>query len=214
MDNKFPVTVIVPIEDAMATPLHRWSGVEISGNCFEGNSIAGDLKVIGVQQNNIFPQNRNPNALIALIERSKRLSEESLEYRNMLDELQSFLTTRSDRTVIGLEAKLAGGGRPDLVEDALYLEGRFARRLAQGQHSPSTIAMFLHCLSAINSAFSSYIMPLIKIGETHLVVDAAIKLHVIDPIYEELVNVDCSLNVQVVRGMLYFLTGKCHIMWK
>ena len=213
MSDKFPVALVAPKDRALVASSHMWPGVEITGNCIESNTIRGDLKIIGVQTN-IIPQARNPNALIALIERSKRLSEESLEYCNMLDELQSFLTARSDRKIIGLEAKLTGGGRADLIDDALFLEGRFARRLAQGQHSPSSTAMFLHCLSAINSAFSSYIVPLIRTGETFLVVDAAIKLHVVDPVYEELAHVDCSLNIQMVRGMLYFLTGKCHIMWK
>lgn len=213
MSVNYPVTVIVPDDDDALVSRPLRALVEIAGNHIADNAIAGDLKIIGVQTN-IIPPARNPNALLALIERSKRLSEESLEYCNMLEELQSFLTIRSDRKIIGLEAKLAGGGRADLLDDALFLEGRFARRLAQGQHSPSTIAMFLHCLSSINSAFSAYIMPLIRSGATYVVVDAAIKLHVIDPVYEELAYVDCSLNAQMVSGMLYFLTGKCHIMWK
>ena len=204
------LTVLVPKQQSVIQ--HYPSSVNVKGNTISNNSVDGDLIVAGVQ--NIFQARaRNPNALLALIERSKTLAEDSVEYRNMLDELQSFLAIRPGRKIIGLEAKLTGGGREDLIEDAIYLEGKFARRLAQGQHSPSTIAMFLHCLSQINSAFAHYIYPLMQQPGVQPV-DAAIKLHVIDPIYEELAFVDCSLNIDLVRGMLYFLTGKCHILWR
>lgn len=209
-DGNSSLTVLIP------KPQHAIqsypTAINVKDNTISDNSINGDLNVAGVQ--NIFQTKaRNPNALLALIERSKTLAEDSVEYRNMLDELQSFLATRPGRKIIGLEAKLTGGGREDLIEDAIYLEGKFARRLAQGQHSPSTIAMFLHCLSQINSAFASYIYPLMQQPGVQPI-DVAIKLHVIDPIYEELTAVDCSLNIDLVRGMLYFLTGKCHIVWR
>ena len=186
------------------------NSVSVTGNTISGNTVDGNLNVIGVQ-NYIAPQARNPNALLALIARSKVLAEDCQEYRNMVEELQSFLATRP-RKIIGLEAKLQAGGRADLVEDAIYLEGKFTRRLAQGQHSPSTIEMFVHCLSQINLSFSTWIYPLMQ-SSGKQGVDAAIKFYVIDPIYEELTSVDCSLSVDLVRGMLYFLTGKCHVVW-
>jgi hypothetical protein len=204
------LTVLIPKQSAPVQ--YHPATINVKDNEISNNSVQGDLNVVGIQ--NIFQtKTRNPNALLALIERSKTLAEDSVEYRNMLDELQSFLSIRPGRKIIGLEAKLIGGGRADLIDDAIYLEGKFARRLAQGQHSPSTIAMFLHCLSQINSAFASYIYPLMQLPGSQPV-DAAIKLHVIDPIYEELAFVDCSLNVELVRGMLYFLTGKCHVVWR
>jgi hypothetical protein len=204
------LTVFIPKQQSAIQ--HYPTTVNVKDNEISNNSVNGDLIVAGVQ--NIFQTRaRNPNALLALIERSKTLAEDSVEYRNMLDELQSCVAIWPGRKIIGLEAKLMGGGREDLIEDAIYLEGKFARRLAQGQHSPSTIAMFLHCLSQINSAFAHYIYPLMQQSGVQPV-DAAIKLHVIDPIYEELAFVDCSLNIDLVRGMLYFLTGKCHILWR
>lgn len=203
------LTVLIPKPSSVVQ--HQPSAINVRDNTISGNTVNGDLSVVGVQ--NIFQsKTRNPKALLALIERSKTLAKDSAEYRNMLDELESFLSNRPGRAIIGLEAKLRGGGREDLIDDAIYLESRFARRLALGQHSPSTTAMFLHCLSQINSAFSSYIYPLMQQPGPQPI-DAAIKLQVIDPIYEELTVVDCSLSVDLVRGMLFFLTGKCHIVW-
>jgi hypothetical protein len=211
MADIYPIAILGQVDKAKSS-LPLLPTVQISGNTIDSNTIEGDINFIGIQNNIVAPA-RDPSALLALIDRSKLLQEDSFEYRNMLDELQSFLAARPSRRIIGLEAKLLDGDRIDLVEDALFLENRFARRLAAGQHSPSSNAMFLHCLSAINYSFTTFIRPLIAEGAKPAVIDAAIKLCVVEPIYHELTVVDCSLNVQMVRGMLYFLTGKCHIAW-
>lgn len=213
MNNKFPVILHSNFKSDMGLMLTNDSAISIADNTIENNAVDGDINVVGNQTNfNITV--RSADALLALIERSKQLTLESSEYRNMIEELDSFLENRPSRRIIGLEAKLNTGGRADLVEDALYLENRFARRLARGQHSPSSQALFLHCLSEINSSFCHYIQPLIRSAQPTVAIDAAIKLRVIDPICRELAAVDCSYNSQMISGMLYFLTGKCHIQWE
>lgn len=187
-------------------------GPTVTGNEIKENDIHGDVH-LGVQYNFNAPI-KNPNALMALIERSRQLSKESNEYRDMFEELQSFLEPRPGRNIIGLAAKLTAGNREDLLEDASWYENKFVRRLAREQHCQSFQALFLHCLSQINSAFCAHIRPLIQSNSSTIAVDAAIKTHVIDPLYHELMYVDSALSSDVIRGMLYFLTGKCHIQWK
>jgi len=195
-----------------STALTQPFAVAVSGNEVKENTIEGDL-VLGLQLK-LSPQARDPNALMALLERSRQLTEESPEYRAMIEELQSFLAQRPGRRVIGLEAKLNDGNRPDLIDDALWLENRFARRLAKEQLSPSLQALFLHCLSQINTAFCAHIHPLIRSGVSPAAVDASVKVLVLDPLHSEIMQVDCSITAESLRGMLYFLTGKCHLQWK
>lgn len=211
LEKSLEETILNRKQDALPTPPP--ASVSIAGNHIQNNQISGDLKIVGIEYN-LTNQTRNPAALIALMERSKQLTVNSPEYRHMIEELQSFLAPRPNRKVIGLEAKLNRGNRQDLIEDASYLENKFSRRLAQDQHSPSLQTLFLHCLSAINTAFCAHIQPLIKSGASPVVIDAAVKIHVIDPMHAELTSVDCSLTTEMVRGMLFFLTGKCHIQWE
>jgi len=184
----------------------------VSENTVSNNRVAEDL-VIGSQIKFVI-ERRSPDALIALIERSKQLSENDPEYRAMIEELDSFLESRPGRQVIGLEAKLKKAGRDDLLDDAEHLANRFSRRLAKNQMSPSMQALYLHCLSRINTAFCSFIQPLIRGGATEQAIDAAICQMVVDNLYEEVTSVDSSLSTEMIRGMLYFLTGKCHLKWE
>ncbi|KJF83679.1 hypothetical protein UA31_02235 [Photobacterium angustum] len=131
----------------------------------------------------------------------------------MLDELQDFLTARPGRQIIGLDAKLIEGDRLDLLEDATYLENKFARRVSRNQLSDKEQIVYFHCLSKINSYFKSYIQPLIKQGDDISVIDCAIQEKIITPLYEEILTVQ-PMTMEMVMGMLYFLTGKCHLRWK
>ncbi|WP_201775690.1 ABC-three component system protein [Photobacterium angustum] len=153
------------------------------------------------------------NALTRLIESSKSLAIEDQSYRDMLDELQDFLTARPGRQIIGLDAKLIEGDRLDLLEDATYLENKFARRVSRNQLSDKEQIVYFHCLSKINSYFKSYIQPLIKQGDDISVIDCAIQEKIITPLYEEILTVQ-PMTMEMVMGMLYFLTGKCHLRWK
>ncbi|GAB3535086.1 ABC-three component system protein [Photobacterium alginatilyticum] len=153
------------------------------------------------------------NALELLIESSQNLAKEDPAYRNMIEDFQEFLTPRAGRNIIGLDNKLIEGGREDLLEDAAYLESRFARRVSKGQLSEKEQVVYYHCLSKINSYFKSYIIPQIKANESNVKIDSYIQEKIIDPLYKEIAIVQ-PMSMDMISGMLYFLTGKCHIRWK
>ncbi|NBI56106.1 hypothetical protein EIZ48_26740 [Photobacterium alginatilyticum] len=131
----------------------------------------------------------------------------------MIEDFQEFLTPRAGRNIIGLDNKLIEGGREDLLEDAAYLESRFARRVSKGQLSEKEQVVYYHCLSKINSYFKSYIIPQIKANESNVKIDSYIQEKIIDPLYKEIAIVQ-PMSMDMISGMLYFLTGKCHIRWK
>lgn len=153
------------------------------------------------------------NALEHLIIRSQNMAKEDPEYRDMLEELQEFLKARPGRKIIGLENKLIEGKREDLIDDAEYLESKFARKVARGQLSDKEEIVYFHCLSKINSFFNSYIKPKIKANESNEIVDSGIQDMIINPIYEEVIVVH-TMSTEMIKGMLYYLTGKCHLRWK
>lgn len=155
----------------------------------------------------------NINALKELINRTNELFEEDEEYRDFIHELNSLLEQRSGREIIGTEQKLLNGNRQDLIEDSWFYESKFARKLAKGELSRTSQAIFLHCLSTINEEFITNIRPLIEQDADKLIVNQVIERNIIDNLYGQVSSADSSITKQVIRGMLYFLTGKCHIKW-
>ncbi|MGR5309944.1 ABC-three component system protein [Photobacterium damselae] len=153
------------------------------------------------------------NALLTLIETSKNLAKEDPAYRDMIEEFQEFLSPRPGRKIIGLDNKLIEGSRTDLLEDAEYLENKFSRKVSRKQLSDKEQIVYFHCLSKINSYFKSYIKPLIVQQESNEKIDNEIQDKIISPLYEEILVVQ-PMSMEMIRGMLYFLTGKCHLRWK
>lgn len=153
------------------------------------------------------------NALLTLIETSEKLAKEDPAYRYMIEEFQEFLSPRLGRKIIGLENKLIEGNRTDLLEDAEYLENKFSRQVSRKQLSDKEQIVYFHCLSKINSYFKSYIKPLIIEEESNRKIDNEIQDKIISPLYEEIIVVQ-PMSMEMIRGMLYFLTGKCHLRWK
>ena len=59
-----------------------------------------------------------------------------------------------------------------------------------------------------------HIIPLIKEGLSKTLINKAIQETIIDPIHHLLeVNI-LNLCSDEIHGMLYFLTGNCHLKWK
>lgn len=187
------------------------NNIDISQNEITGNSAGEDL-IIGSCYKFSEVKSRS-NALLHLLERSKKLCVEDPEYRYMLEDLQEFLDPRPGRKIIGLESKLKEGNRLDLLDDALILENKFARRVTKNQFSSSDEIIFFHCLSKINSSFTAYIKPLFKNTVEDAIIDRMLYEKVVEPLYEEVSEATVAVSVDLIRGMVFFLTGKCHLRW-
>jgi hypothetical protein len=131
----------------------------------------------------------------------------------IFDELAEYLTANPDREIIGLEKKLDNGGRQDLKAKAVRLKNRFDRKITKKQLSPVVQKVHLQILSSIITAFDARVRPLISDGRPLAEVDMVIHDHVILPAYRGIIRFNDMATTEDVCGMLYFLTGKCHIVW-
>lgn len=183
----------------------------INDNEINDNTAGRDL-VIGTNVNFNEVKSKS-NALANLLSRSKELCANDAEYRYMLDQLQEYLTPRPGRKIVGLEEKLREGDRLDLLEDALYLENKFSRRVSKNQFSTTEEVIYCHCLSKINSSFAHHIKPLFKNPVNTAIIDRVIFDRIVEPLYEEVSEVSTAVSFELIRGMIFFLTGKCHIRW-
>lgn len=127
-------------------------------------------------------------------------------------ELQRFGEPK-ENPLIPLETKLKEGNREDMIEFALETKESFAKQLARHTHFESAQKIHLHLLSRIWSVFQTRILPQIRAGQPRLVVERLIQSEIIDPTLADLRDNPFHYSDPEVQGMLYYLTGNCHIRW-
>ena len=169
----------------------------------EGDVVQGDKNVL---QAPLLPLEKAIQAIIDSTEDNKELE-------GIIEELAEYITNRPDREIIGVEQKLINGGRDDLLKDAVYLKNKFERTITKKQMSLVTQKVYAHVLAMIGSSFNLKVRPLILENRPKLEVNLAIHKEIIEPVYQSIVGFDQQITTELVSGMLYFLTGKCHLIW-
>lgn len=133
---------------------------------------------------------------------------------DIIDDLNDYITDNPLRQVIGLDEKLIQGDRQSLIAEARLLKNRFERRIAKNQMSMSEQHVYVQVLAAINSTWQLTIKPMMSNGDSSQTVDQAIWENLIQPVHKAIVTYDSLVSTDTVRGMLFFLTGKCHLVWE
>lgn len=133
--------------------------------------------------------------------------------KEAIDELEEYITDRPDREIIGVKKKLTNGDRKDLIENAVYLKNKFEKKLAKVQLSPVEQRIYTHVLATIITTFNQKVRPLILDNRSKLEIDTVIQDEIIEPVYSAVATHDTRITTEHVSGMVYFLTGKCHVVW-
>lgn len=147
------------------------------------------------------------------IDQVKRACREDERLIDILEDLADYIKDNPEREIIGLEKKLEKGGRVDLFSRATFLKNKFARRVAKNQMSKVEQHVYIQILSAINTTWYQSIHPKIISGANSQEIDLLILEDLIKPIHQAIVRFDYTITTETVSGMLYFLTGKCHLIW-
>ncbi len=147
------------------------------------------------------------------IEQIKRDLGEDEKLVDLIEELTDYVTNHPTREIIGLENKLRNGQRDDLLDRATLLKNRFERRVAKQQMSLAEQQVYAQILSTISTVWHHKIKPLIDIDTSKTTIDKVIQEELIEPVHKAIVRYDTIATMELVSGMLYFLTGKCHLIW-
>lgn len=202
----------LPIEDSgkgEAPP-----SLSITDNEIKRNTISGDLNVGStVVKLPSFDITLGSNALRKLIEKHEELAENSPEYLYVIEELQSKIKNCESRKVVGLKEKLKIAGKDLYFDQALASSQKASKAIARLQHVKSYQIIFNHTLGLILTRFHSHILPLIKTGKDDLIIKSAINSTIIEPLYQEVSMAGGMVSSDLIEGMLYFLTEKCHVEW-
>jgi len=122
-------------------------------------------------------------------------------------------TIRESKDIRGLEGKLQDANREGYIEYAKEQKELFVKRLMKNDLSPSAQKIFAYILGKIKANFVHKIIPKIKSGSSELEINNSILENVIAPIFEELEENVLDVSMDEMIGMLYYLTGNCHINW-
>lgn len=144
---------------------------------------------------------------------AEQLSDDS--FKGFIDRLQHYINDKAG-PVKGLEEKLAEANRVDYLEHATDMKLQFTKKLYKHQFSEAAQEVFAHVLGYIYVMFVNKVKPILKVnlpeGEKNERVDAELSSLVLS-IYTDLSVCSLSVTMPEVQGMLYFLTGNCHIRW-
>nr|WP_290015916.1 ABC-three component system protein [uncultured Alistipes sp.] len=149
-----------------------------------------------------------------------RLAEEvelDQRYNKTIEDLDYFETILDGTK--GLEEKLTDGGRnKNEIALALRQKQKFAKKQEKYKYYESAQWINSHLFAEILLKFNDYIKPLIDSNVDKNTIFTSVGKMVIEPIVQKL-NVEGAddnylcYDAEDVLGMVYYLTGRCHINW-
>lgn len=138
-------------------------------------------------------------------------------YENFIDDFHNYNTLLDG---IGLEQKLIDAGFSEFeIMRALGFKERYSKRVVLGEMYLSQQEIDVEIFSLIDNNFYTYLFPLIEEECSKKDIVKCLKEKIVQPILE-IINregeADSFLNYNAndIYGMVYFLTGKCHLNWK
>ena len=183
-------------------------------NVVESTSIGRDY--IGRDDNStniINKLNSNSTYLNNLYERFEKEKIENPEFKELCEELDYF-NSIIDGDVIGLEEKLQQGGKEKILFYALDVKDRFHRKLMKtSQYSMIAQDINVYLLTKVRSSFMREIYSLIINNASDEKINLMITERIIKPVQADLGINLFGYNEDDIMGMIFFLTGNCHLKW-
>jgi hypothetical protein len=134
--------------------------------------------------------------------------------KEFCEELDYFNTQIADESVKGLDNKLIAGNREKILDYAKELKERFHKKLIRtSQFSNIAQDINVYILSKVRRSFMMEIYTLICNNEPEDKINVLITERIINPVKTELGLNLFKYNEEDIMGMIFFLTGNCHIKW-
>lgn len=182
----------------------------------EDSNVGGNLAGRDYVDNSVSLVNNyhsRSNYLQDLYRRYEEEKSTNPEFKELCEELD-YLNSVIDGDVIGLEKKLKDGGREKLLGYALDVKDRFHRKLMKtSQYSLIAQDINVYLLAKVRSSFMREIYTLICQKDSDEKINLLITERIIKPVQEDLGINLFRYNEDDIMGMIFFLTGNCHIKW-
>lgn len=179
----------------------------------ENSDIKGDVAGGNIDKSRSFQFVGSKSSYMKiLIEKFKQEQANDSRLSAFIDDLDYYYNKKKD-DVIGLDEKLTAANRADFIEFAIEAKDKYHRKLYKYQFSEAAQKINLHLLGLVITYFENEIHPLLKKGEDEQVINSMINERLVKPLIDELDENLLGFSAHDINGMLYFLTGNCHIKW-
>lgn len=170
-------------------------------------------KKVIINQTPIAPQSRLASWFARLQEDFKN----DVRLQKKMDDIMRYRTKL--RHTIGLEQKLLDGDFPKkAIDKARRQKQSYAKKATKYQYYEMANKIDNYLFAIVSDHFDREVLPLIEDEKPLREINQAVYDKVVVPVMEELNTVGDSdtclcYTLDDVFGMLYYLTGNCHINW-
>lgn len=178
-------------------------------NKLKSTFIGGDF--VG-RDKNVY--NAEPTQLMLLQEEYQEELKNKQECTKMIDELNHYNTKKSE--ICDLEDKLNAAGYSSLIlfYEAKQLKELVSMLILKYQHYRSAQKIIVFLLSDVHSIFQCEIKPHIINKENEVEILRLIHIHIESTLSKKLGINALEIYNRHLQGMVFFLTGNCHLEWK
>jgi hypothetical protein len=138
-------------------------------------------------------------------------------YEGVMESLKYYLTSRDG---IDMPTKLKDGGfKESEINEAVRKKEKYAKRLELNKFFESAQWIDSQLFGKIKMDFEAFVLPLVNAGATKDEILKEVVLKVVQPVLD-LINIEgendevLNYNADDIFGMVYYLTGQCHLNWK
>lgn len=187
------------------------------GTSIRDTSISGDSnKIVQGDDNSQTIINGVRNTKLSILfQKLKGKFERDETIEAICDNLRRYT---GERDKIGLEQKLKDANMEYLYEDAAWLKQEYTKKLTKYQFFEPAQEIYAFILGIICEKFRNIIYPLVRDGASNEEVNKVLSDRIINPIVVLIQQEGCDdimgLSSTDIEGMVFFLTGNCHIRWK
>lgn len=171
-----------------------------------GDIVAGDKTVI-------YEAHSSNSTLDELYKRYQREKERDQSLlSDFIDELKYF-SNKIDRQIIGLDKKLSDADLNSIIGYALECKEKFQKLLYSHQYSQAAQEIYLLFLCKTQAIFNFEVKPdFHDLKSTEKM--TLVRKKIADTIHRELGSNPLGIGFTEIFGMVFFLTGNCHLTWK
>lgn len=180
------------------------------------NTVEGDLAGGSIDKSRHYHFERKTNNgtdIKKLYEKFQYEKDNNIVFKSFVEELERYTAPKKDEKVVGLEAKLEAGKRENFIEYAIEQKHYYSKKLYEYQFYESAQHINIYLLGLIRMYFMNHLYPLILKGEEIETVNLMLDEKIIQPLLIEIEGNTLGFNPEDIMGMVYFLTGNCHIKW-
>jgi hypothetical protein len=138
-------------------------------------------------------------------------------YEGIMESLKYYLTSRDG---IDMPTKLQDGGfKESEIIEATRKKEKFAKRLELNKFFESAQWIDCQLFGKIKMDFEAFVLPLVNKSALKDEILKEVVLKVVQPVLD-LINIEgendevLNYNADDIFGMVYYLTGQCHLNWK